>query len=520
MENISNRGSEAVHGASHATDREVSNDPDYQVHSLLENKSLIIASNRGPVTLHRNDRGEIEYQRGTGGLVTALAGVIPHTEALWISCAQTEEDKAWTRGLVPLGDSDKKVWMQFLAPSDSAYEGYYQVIANPLLWFLQHSMWNIFREPTIDQTIWGHWQNGYVAVNMLFAEAIAQQITSCPHPALVMLQDYHLYLAPGMIRYKIRPRAKYTLVHFVHIPWPGAEDWGLLPEKMRRAILEGLCAVDLLGFQTRADGLNFIRTCESHLPGAHVNYRYGRVRFRNHTTHIRDFPISIDVQGLRQFAETDEVKAYHDQLLQSHGHWHIILRVDRIEPSKNIIRGFRAFDELLELHPEHRGKVKFLALLVPSRLEVPEYGNYLDEVMGMAGRVNAKYGGHDWEPIRVLVDENYPRAVAGLEIYDCLLVNSIADGMNLVAKEGPIVNRMNGVLVLSERTGAYQQLEPGVLVISPLDIYGTAEAMHRALTMPIEERRERADRLRSLIEQQDIVDWLNQQLNAIIKLNL
>ncbi|RPJ19789.1 MAG: trehalose-6-phosphate synthase, partial [Chloroflexi bacterium] len=174
----------------------------------------------------------------------------------------------------------------------------------------------------------------------------------------------------------------------------------------------------------------------------------------------------------------------------------------------------------LELHPEQRGKVKFVALLVPSRLGVSEYGDYLDEVMGTAGRINAKYGGNDWEPIRILVDENYPRAVAGLQIYDLLLVNSIADGMNLVAKEGPIVNRRNGVLVLSERTGAYQQLEPGVLVVSPLDVYGTAEAMHQALTMPMEERRAGAERLRSLIEGNDIVDWLRQQLNTIIKLKL
>jgi trehalose 6-phosphate synthase len=289
---------------------------------------------------------------------------------------------------------------------------------------------------------------------------------------------------------------------------------------MRQAILEGLCAVDLLGFQKREDGLNFIRTCESHLAGARVNYRQGTVRFRNHVTFVRDFPISIDVMGLRQFADSEDIASYRDQLLQLHGDWQILLRIDRIEPSKNIVRGFQAFDELLELYPEHRGKVKFVALLVPSRLDVHEYGNYLDEVMGIAGRVNAKHGGNGWEPIRVLVEESYPRAVAGLQIYDVLLVNSIADGMNLVAKEGPIVNRRAGVLVLSERTGAYQQLEPGVLVISPLDVYGTAEAMHRALTMPMEERRERADRLRSLIESHDIVDWLHQQLSAIIKLRL
>jgi trehalose 6-phosphate synthase len=490
------------------------------IDSLLMQRTLVIASNRGPVTLHKNESGELEYQRGSGGLVTALAGVTQHAETRWIACARTADDHAWENGFVPLGESDEKVWMQFLTPSDESYEGYYRVIANPLLWFLQHSMWDVFREPTIDREVWQHWENGYVAVNMLFAEAIANQITSAQQPALVMLQDYHLYLAPSFLRYKFRPKAEYTLSHFVHIPWPGAEDWGFLPPKMRQAILEGLCAVDLLGFQTREDGLNFIRTCESHLPGAHVNYKQGRVWFRNHATHVQDFPISIDVNGLRQLAETDEVNAYREQLLQSHGDWQILLRIDRIEPSKNIVRGFQAFDELLELHPEHRGRIKFVALLVPSRLGVSEYGNYLDEVMGIAGRVNAKYGGNGWEPIRILVDENYPRAVAALQIYDLLLVNSIADGMNLVAKEGPIVNRRDGVLVLSERTGAYQQLESGVLVVSPLDVYGTAEAMHQALTMPMQERRERAERLRSLIESQDIVDWLRQQLNAIIKLSL
>jgi trehalose 6-phosphate synthase len=490
------------------------------VQNLLTQRNLILASNRGPVTLRQNENGELDYQRGSGGLVTALIGVLQHTEAHWIACAQTEEDKTWGQGLVSLGESDEKVWMHFVTPSEESYDGYYGVIANPLLWFLQHSMWNIFREPTIDQTMWKHWEEGYVSVNNLFAEEIARQIKSSSQPSLVMLQDYHLYLAPQLIRYKFRPKGKYTLAHFVHIPWPGAEAWAFLPIKMRRAILEGLCAVDLLGFQTHEDGLNFIRTCESHLPGCRVNYRQGKVWFRNHATHVQDFPISIDVAGLKQFSETEEVASYRDQLLQLHSDWQIMLRIDRIEPSKNIVRGFQAFDELLELHPEHRGKVKFVALFVPSRLEVHEYGNYLDEVMGIAGRVNAKYGGNGWEPIRVLVEENYPRAVAGLQIYDVLLVNSIADGMNLVAKEGPIVNRRDGVLVLSERTGAYQQLEPGVLVVSPLDVYGTAEALHEALTMSIEQRREKAERLRSLIEGHDIVDWLNQQLGMIIKLKL
>jgi trehalose 6-phosphate synthase len=410
--------------------------------------------------------------------------------------------------------------VKFVTADEAAYDGYYKVIANPLLWFLQHSMWDIFRSPTIDRTTWQNWQNGYLTVNRLFADAITQQILSDPRPALVMLQDYHLYLAPYFIRRAMRRRKQYTLMHFIHIPWPGSEDWAYLPPRMRQGILEGLLAVDLLGFQTREDGLNFIRTCESHMPHAHVNYKHGRVWYHNHATNVRDFPISIDVASLKKLAESDEVAEQHQALLEQYGGRLLILRIDRIEPSKNIVRGFQAFDEMLEEYPEHRGKVQFLALMVPSRMEVEEYQNYLNELMGAAGQVNAKYGDSTWEPVRVLVGENYPRAVAALQLYDALLVNSIADGMNLVAKEGPVVNQQNGVLILSERTGAHQQLESGALVIPPLDISATAMAMHQALVMPVEERKEKSDRLKALIERDDIVAWLCQQLEAIIKLKL
>jgi trehalose 6-phosphate synthase len=487
---------------------------------FLQDRTLIVASNRGPVTFHTDAQGQIQPQRGGGGLVTALGGLAQHVETSWIASAQTPEDRAWGEGDLPLGTDSHSVRVQFVMPEAAAYEGYYRVIANPLLWFLQHSMWDIFRAPTIDRTTWQHWEQGYVAVNRLFAEAISRQIRAAARPALVMLQDYHLYLAPGFVRQAARARTRYTLEHFVHIPWPGAEDWGLLPSRMRRAILEGLCAVDLLGFQTREDAMNFLRTCESHLPGAYVKFKHGRIWFRNHMTYVRDFPISIDVSGLKQLAESQEVKDFYTQLVEQYGGQALIVRVDRMEPSKNIVRGFQAFDELLDHYPEHRGKVKFLAIGVPSRLEVEAYQTYLDELMGAAGRVNAKHGSGDWEPVRVLVGESYPRAVAALQLYDVLLVNSIADGMNLVAKEGPIVNRCDGVLVLSERTGACQQLGPGALVIPPLDISATAEALHQALTMPAEERRQRAERLRQLIQRDDIVNWLRQQFETIAALGL
>jgi trehalose 6-phosphate synthase len=506
------------------TDRKVDDDRLHRCEVLqadfFANRALILAANRGPLTFDTAEDGSFSFQRGGGGLVTALTGLCHYTDATWIACAQTEADATWHEGRVSLADNGHAIQMRFLSPEASAYEGYYNLIANPLLWFLQHSMWDVPRAPMIDSATWQAWEKGYVTVNRLFAEAIAYEVRAKSRPTLVMLQDYHLYLTPRFLRERLRRRERPTVMHFVHIPWPGPEYWRILPPVMRQAILDGLCAVDILGFQTQEDGLNFIRTCQSHLPGAFANYKRGRIWYRNHATHVRDFPISLDVEALRQLATSQEVADYRSEVENAKGDRQLIVRVDRSEPSKNIIRGFWAFEEMLELYPEHQGQVKFLAILVPSRLGVGEYQSYLDELMAAAGRVNAKYGSSEWEPIRLLVGENYPRAVAALQLYDALLVNAIADGMNLVAKEGPIVNQCQGVLILSERAGARQQLESGAIVISPCDVYATAQALHQALTMPLSERQERASRLRWLIEREDINDWLCRQLQSVIELDL
>jgi len=487
---------------------------------FFADRALIIAANRGPVVFERAEEGNLDFQRVGGGLVTALTGLCHYTDATWIACAQTEADAAWREGNAPLADSGRNIRVQFLTPDTLAYDGYYNVIANPLLWFLQHSMWDVPRAPVIDRITWRAWEGGYDAVNRLFAEAIARQVRATPRPTLVMLQDYHLYLTPRFLHEKLRRHERPTVMHFIHIPWPGPEYWRILPPTMRQPILEGLCAVDVLGFQTRDDALNFIRTCESHLPRASVNFRHGRVWYRNHATHVRDFPISIDVEALQQLAASSQVASYRTEIEDIVGDRQLILRVDRSEPSKNIIRGFQAFEEMLELYPEHRGQVTFVSILVPSRLGVDEYQYYLDELMAAAGRINASYGDSEWEPVRLLVGDDYPRAVAALQVYDVLLVNAIADGMNLVAKEGPIVNQRDGVLILSERAGARQQLESGATVISPCDVYATAQALHQALVTAPEKRREHADRLRWLIEREDITDWLCRQLEMVLELNL
>ncbi|MCC6802976.1 MAG: trehalose-6-phosphate synthase, partial [Anaerolineae bacterium] len=179
--------------------------------------------------------------------------------------------------------------------------------------------------------------------------------------------------------------------------------------------------------------------------------------------------------------------------------------------------GFLAFRDLLTAYPEHRGKVQMVALLVPSRMEVAEYQTYLQEIMAVAGLINADFSDAFWEPTRIIIGNNYPRAIAAMQLYDVLLVNPIADGMNLVAKEGPLVNERDGVLVLSELAGAFYELGDDSLTISPYDIYSTAEALHQALTMPREERAKRAGTLREQVRGAGVKAWFFHQVEDALR---
>ena len=301
--------------------------------SFFANRALIIAANRAPVTFHRDEDGNLQPERGGGGLVTALTGLCRHADATWIACARTEADVAWGRGPLKLDDGST-IEVQFLSPEEEAYDGYYNVISNPLLWFLQHSMWDVSRAPVIDRKTWQAWEEGYRAVNCQFGETIAAQVQSTERPTLVMLQDYQLYLAARYLRAGLRREERPTTLHFIHIPWPGPEYWRILPSTMRHEIMSGLCSVDLLGLQTHDDALNFLRTCAALLPKAAVNYRRGRVWYRNHATHVRDFPISIDVDSLRQLALAPEVAEQRSDIEAMTNDRKLILRIDRMEPSK------------------------------------------------------------------------------------------------------------------------------------------------------------------------------------------
>ena len=488
----------------------------------MRDRALIVASNRGPVTFSVDSEGNFTSRKGSGGVVTAVSAIAKDLKPIWIACAMSEGDRqraavAREKGevLISPPGPDPDFRLRFVVPDEQAYHMYYNVISNPLLWFLQHYLWDTPRTPDITIETWNAWNNGYVVVNQLFADEIAAAMEESKEPPIIMLQDYQLYLVGGYLRER-RPDA--IIQQFVHIPWPDPDYWRLLPLQIRRSICEGLLGNDIIGFQTREHARSFLYTCEAYVPGVRVDYAGRGIIWNGRRIEVRAYPISIDVEAVRRVAYSKEARN-HDRYLPSHLNEYTVLRVDRAEPSKNIVRGFQAFDRFLEAHSEFLGRVNFMAILVPSRMDVLEYRDYLDDVSSVVGRINAKYANVEtgWQPIHVIMGENYPRALAAMKWYDVLLVNTIIDGMNLVAKEGCLLNERNGVLILSEGAGAANQLGDDAIMIAPTDVEGTADAIFRALTMPLNERRRRAENLRRSVEADDVAKWFREQLWDILR---
>jgi trehalose 6-phosphate synthase len=440
---------------------------------LPDQKTLLVVSNRGPVSYDRVDGKRVE-RRGGGGLVTALRGLVQQHDVTWIASAITDEDRVVAQeggGPVVL-----------VAHDEDAYDKYYNVVANPMLWFIQHSLWGRALRPDLDREFHDAWHEGYERVNRSFADAVVAQLDLHPE-ATVFFHDYHLYLAPRFVR-EARPNAR--LVHFVHIPWP--TDWSILPRELRYAVHDGLLANDVVAFHTDRWARNFERSCDDVCGGCR-------------DTLVTYHPISIDVDEFEALRTSDAVRTEQAKLPRPEK---LIVRVDRTDPSKNIVRGFRAFSTMLDEHPEWRGKVTMLTLLDPSRQAVPEYMDYVAAIELTADEVIRRHG----PVIDLQIADNFPQSVAAYTQYDVLLVNAVYDGMNLVAKEGPLVNERDGVLVLSENAGAYEELGEWALGVNPFDIWGQAEALHRALAMPADERRRRAEGLRDQVRENDVARWI------------
>jgi trehalose 6-phosphate synthase len=476
---------------------------------------IVMASNRGPYSFKQRPDGSFITRRGDGGLVTALSAVAETQEVLWIAAALSKDDRAWAQGAPGEAQAVGDMHLRLLTPERGRYQQYYNVIANPLLWFIQHDLWDNPRQPQISRETWDAWREGYVAVNRKFAQTIIEAVEAAlrdtpDRPVIIFPQDYHLYLVPRTLREHFGSRVQ--IQPFIHIPWPSPDSWRILPAEMRTAILESLLTSDRVGFQTKIDAFNFVQNCRLYLNHAHSHGRRDLIEYKGRRTEARAYPISIDVDKVKALTDDMQTRLIRRPLMNTIGGLRMILRIDRIEPSKNILRGMMAFRALLESHPEHRGKVMMLALLVPSRLEVSEYQTYLQEIMAQVGMINAEYSDELYEPVRVIIGNNYPRAIAALQLYEVLLVNPIADGMNLVAKEGALVNEHGGVLVLSEHAGVVHELGDHALTISPYDIYSTAEALHHALNMPPQERYARAEAMHNQVVAHDVRAWFQLQL--------
>ena len=478
----------------------------------MSRRKLIVVSNRGPITYVRGTDGQRLARRGGGGLVTALRSLVSHNDVTWIASAMSDEDRAVAvdAGGAAIEEESRdgsSFRLRLLAHDETAYDWFYNVISNPMLWFLQHYLWELAYEPSIDIALQHAWDGGYAQVNETFAQAVLEELEAEPEAA-VFFHDYHLYLAPQLVRERA-PDA--LLAHFVHIPWPQTDYWHVLPDRIRRAIHDGMLANDVVGFHTRQWALNFMRAV-SDLAGADADFSEGLVDQDERRTLVTVHPISVDPHEFDELASSDAVLAAERELVARRPE-KLVVRVDRTDPSKNIVRGFRAFELYLDAHPEMHRRVGMLALLDPSRQDIPEYAEYLGAIQREARRVNDRwYMTGMWTPIDLRISDNFPQAVAAYKHYDVLLVNAIFDGMNLIAKEAPLVNDRDGVLILSENAGAHAELGEWALTVNPFDVAGQAEAIHTALTMGESERRARLEGIRAHVREHSVAEWIEAQL--------
>lgn len=477
-----------------------------------DRRRLIIVSNRGPVVYGRGPDGRRTARRGGGGLVTALGGLASHHDVTWVASALSDEDRAVAREAEGKAFEERsregaRFRLRLVAHEPRSYQRFYTVVANPMLWFVQHRLWDLARTPSLDEEFLAAWEEGYLAVNRAFAAAVLDELASDPE-ATVFFHDYHLYLAPRLVRAQA-PEA--LLAHFVHIPWVGPGGWSVLPRDLRAAVHEGLLANDLVGFHARRWQESFLCSVAAVLGAG----REGDVVVhgeRKTLTVAR--PISVDVSELAALVHEREVLARREEIRRRRPEW-LVVRVDRTDPAKNIVRGFRAFQLLLDRRPELRERVTLLALLDPSRQEIPEYAAYAAEIEQAAEEINGRLARGGWRPIDLQIEDDFPRSVAAYLEYDVLLVNSIFDGLNLVAKEGPLVNERQGVLVLSENAGAYEELAPWAVAVNPFDVSGQAQALYEALTMSEAERRARQAAMREHIRRHDLKAWVDALLSDL-----
>ena len=490
-----------------------------QVKQYLKDKFVIVASNRGPVEFRREEDGTIKAHRGAGGVVTAMSTALVATDAIWISTMRTKEDAIMAReaprGRMAMPPEKPQYWVKYIIPEMDDFNQYYSVISNSILWPLQHYLFDMIHRPVIDESVHEAWNNGYRKVNRLFADEIVKEIRATDKKPLVFLQDYHLLLCAQYIR---RKEPDVLIHHFTHCPWAQPDYFRVLPHAMRRELLQGMLANDVLGFHTHHYVNNFLQCCrEGEAIRAVVDVKRRRVRHGNREIYVRDYPISIDHDALERTAARSDVAEYQERLRTIAGDRKLMVRVDRLEPSKNILRGLQGYEHFLRSHPEWHDKVIFTNLFYPSRQELQEYRDLRREIEELAASINREFGTLDWEPVYLDIKDNYPRSIAALMEFDVLLVNPVIDGMNLVSKEGAVLNRRNGVIILSVGAGSFHEMRGTVLALNPLDTSDTAKNIHKALEMGERKRKSMAKAAREVVQANTSFKWFLQQMRALRK---
>ncbi|MGW4272438.1 alpha,alpha-trehalose-phosphate synthase (UDP-forming) [Streptomyces seoulensis] len=469
---------------------------------------VLVASNRGPVSYElRPDGGEgtLHARRGGGGLVSGLSAIGPDAGAVWVCAALGDADREAVRRFeggrrLPAEDTGgQQVRMLDIAPDvfSDAYNG----IANSVLWFVHHMLYQTPLEPAFDAEFRRRWAS-YEAYNRAFAEALAEEAAE---GAAVVVQDYHLTLVPGMLR-DFRPDVR--IGHFSHTPWAPVDYFRMLPDDIAEQVLRGMLGADRLGFLTRRWADAFTSCCEA-LTGGLAGTRIGVHGLGADAEFLRERSHRADVKE-RMAALREEIGMAPDG-----GARRTIVRVDRTELSKNIVRGLLAYRQLLDDRPEWRERVVHVAFAYPSRQDLAVYREYTAEVRRLAEEINARYGTPGWTPVVLHVEDDFARSLAAYRIADVALVNPIRDGMNLVAKEVPVVSDAGCALVLSREAGAYAELGDDAIVVNPYDVVGTADALHEALTMAGPERAERSKRLATAATALPPAQWFLDQLNEL-----
>jgi trehalose 6-phosphate synthase len=477
---------------------------------------VLIASNRGPLSFTLGDNGQLTARRGGGGMVSGLSTVASEADVLWVCAALSDADRAAARdapgGRLSLDGTPGGSGVRLLDIPEPIFDAAYNAVANSALWFIHHMLYDTPNQPAFGTGFGRDWES-FRAYNAAFAEALAADAGPAggPSPIRAVVQDYHLSLVPRMLA-DLRPDIR--IAHFTHTPWAPADYYRILPDQAGREVLEGILGADHAGFLSQRWADSFLDCC-ARILGASVDRAARRVSYRGHVTSVGVHPLGVDADELMARAAEPDVQARVAALTRTAGRTRVIVRVDRTELSKNIGRGLAAYRELLIAHPEWRGRVTHIAFAYPSRTDLPEYREYTASVQRLASEINEELGSADWQPLMLEVLDDYARSLAAYRIAEVAVVNPIRDGMNLVAKEVPIVSDHGCALVLSREAGAADELGSEALLVNPYDVTATAQALHEALSMTDAERIRRSAALAKAGAAMPPQLWFARQLAAL-----